>query len=357
VNDQSTELAQTCEVTAHLGASSGSRHAGAFVQAAVLEACPVCDGRDVRPYLRARDAHNQIPGEFSTSRCGSCGLVFMNPMPSVAELAALYPSGYYSYVTPDKAVGFRRALAAARNLAIKLLGFERRTLVPKFVRPGVMLDVGCGAGLYLLQMRKRGWRVHGSELSAAAAEEGRRQGLDIRGGELTEAGFEAETFDFVRLNHSFEHMPDPVPVLREIRRILKADGKLFVGVPNLASAAAKVFGRYWWNFGVPLHTYNYSAHNLSLLLERHGFTVVRLRYYSHYTAILGSLQILANRKRRPGIDTGPILNSWMLRLLTQPLARTLDLFHLGDCIELICTQSRAPQAARERQDRARARAQ
>jgi SAM-dependent methyltransferase len=200
-----------------------------------------------------------------------------------------------------------------------------------------MLDIGCGAGQYLLEMQAQGWVVYGAELSRAAAEAGRRAGLDIRGGELMQAGFGDAMFDFVRSNHSFEHIPNPEPVLAEIRRVLKPGGKLFIGVPNIEGAMARLFGRYWWYMGLPVHTYSYSPRNLSLLLERCGFRVERVRYYSDYGGTLGSLQIWLNRHRVPRSSDGWVVRSLLLRLPGQYLARLLDFFRMGDCIEVIAT--------------------
>jgi SAM-dependent methyltransferase len=253
-------------------------------------------------------------------------------MPSVQDLGQLYPKTYYSYQPPSLPSGPSAVLK-------KLLRMKKSTAVPRFAAPGVMLDVGCGAGHYLLEMKQQGWQVYGSELSEDAAAAGRSAGLDIRGGELTDAKFKEGMFDFVRLNHSFEHIPDPAVVLREIRRILKPEGRLFIGVPNIDGLMARIFSVYWWYFGVPVHTYNYNPANLAKLLERHGFVVERLRYYSDYASFLGSLQIYLNRDKRPGVSTGPLLGSSLLKLPAQYLCRFLDMVRLGDCIEVICAVS------------------
>jgi SAM-dependent methyltransferase len=307
-------------------------HSREFPHAAPVSVCPACDGTRFSHYMRASDCHYSNEGEFSVSRCNACGLVFMDPMPTAEDLAPLYPQGYYSYRSPSLPGGWRHVLRIAS-------GLRKRTLLPKFHSPGVMLDIGCGAGQYLLEMQHAGWKVFGLELSTEAADVGRRAGLNIAGGELTNAGFESGKFDFVRLNHSFEHIPNPAAVLQEISRILKPDGKLFIGVPNIAGLAAKVFGRYWWNFGVPVHVYNYSAGNLAMLLRRHGFRVERIRHYSDYASILGSLQIFLNRNRAPGVSDGPVFRNLLARPFAHYLARMLDFVRLGDCLEVIASKA------------------
>lgn len=303
-----------------------SRH---FPGARELVSCPICRSDDVGPYIECRDRHYGIRGTFGTRQCNACGLVYLDPMLSTSELAGLYPENYYSYQPPQMPSGMKRVVK-------RMLWLERKTLMPEFTKPGALLDVGCGAGQYLLEMQSRGWRVHGSELSKEAADAGKSVGLDIRGGELMDAGFADQEFDLVRSNHSLEHMADPRHVLREMHRVLKSDGTLVIGVPNIDGLLARLFGRYWWNFGVPVHTYNFNTKNIRLLLSQCGFTVVRIRYYSDYSSLLGSIQILVNRKKFVGLATGRILGSWILRLPAQILVRLLDLLRMGDCIEVEC---------------------
>lgn len=310
-------------------------HSKKFSGEVEFTVCPICESDRVMYYRESRDRHYGIPGTFQTAKCESCGLVYLDPMLTVPALAGLYPENYYSYQSPK--------VPAGPNVLIKrILRLERVTLTPKFIRPGVLLDVGCGAGHYLFGMRARGWQVHGSELSKAGAEAGRSVGLDIRDGELMQAEFPERMFDFVRANHSLEHMPNPRQVLLEMHRLLKDDGVLVIGVPNIDGLLARVFGEYWWNFGVPVHTYNFNPENLALLLKQCGFKVEKIRHYSDFSSLLGSIQIFVNRKTRTGDSKGKILQSWLLRLPAQLLVRTIDFFRLGDCIEVQCKKIVAP---------------
>lgn len=302
-----------------------------FKHGITLTQCPVCSSSAIAHYVSAEDYHYGISGTYATYRCQNCDLVFLNPMPTTNDLATLYPIDYYSYQIPTLPHGPRHILRI-------LMRLERVTLVPDFPKPGTMLDVGCGAGHYLLKMRSLGWTVFGSELSQAAAEIGRSIGIDIRGGELTEAQFEAEKFDFVRLNHSFEHIYNPHEILAEIKRILKPGGKLFIGVPNASGLWAKIFGKYWWYFGAPVHTYNYSPRNLKILLEETGFSVERIRYYSDYSGLLGSSQIFFTRHKLPRSSSGFLTSSWLLRPFAQAASRLTDAFSQGDCIEVISSK-------------------
>ena len=57
---------------------------------------------------------------------------------------------------------------------------EHKTRDPKFERPGRMLDIGCGAGWFIFQMKRQGWDVKGVEPNVNAAKFGRsKKNLDI----------------------------------------------------------------------------------------------------------------------------------------------------------------------------------
>lgn len=302
-----------------------------FPNARRLQACPSCRGTALKAYVENVDRHYLIPGVFLTDRCADCGLVLMTPMPTADDLARLYPDDYYAYETPKR-------MSRAKRILRNILGPHKVTYIPQFSEPGLFLDIGCGSGEYMFVMEERGWKVYGSEINAAAAAAGRKAGLDIRPGEIMNAGFEADMFDFVRLNHAFEHIPNPNEVLPEIRRILKPGGKLFIGVPNYQGFYASLAKKYWWYFCLPVHIFNYSPESLRTILRNNGFEVEQVRFNSDYGSINGSFQLWLNRNRRPRVATGWALNIRGLRIIGHWLAKVPDAFGAGDCMEVIASK-------------------
>jgi SAM-dependent methyltransferase len=252
-------------------------------------------------------------------------------MPDAEELMAFYPEdSYYSY-----SVEFRERETVWKGVLRKLLFLEYKTKDPEFSKPGRMLDIGCGNGWFIYQMRNRGWEVKGIEPSRAGAETGRRVGLDIHPGDILSAKYPDSNFDYIRANHSFEHIPNPKEVLLEIHRILKPDGKAFIGVPNIASMNARLFGQYWYYLGAPVHTFNYSNKTLPDMLERCGFKNVSIKYNSNYNGILGSIQIYLNRHSAKKSHEGPLMKPIFLRILGGFIAAIQNAIGQGDCIEVI----------------------
>lgn len=294
----------------------------------MLTKCPACGSEALRPYLSGEDYHYGNEGIFQLNRCDTCHLWMLAPMRTPQALSAFYPTSYYSFQP-------RLSETSSKTAVRKLLGLERRTYLPAFNVPGRLLDVGSGAGQYLQQLSNRGWTVTGIEPSHQAAAVGRQAGLDIRLGDIRTVDLPPKSFDVVRFNHSIEHVPDPVAALKAAHALLKDDGYLIVGVPNTDGLWPRMFGRWWWHLGLPVHVYGFNPGNLRRLLENTGFTVLRIRYNSEFSGLLGSAQIWLNRNKRPRRSTGRVFASRILRVPTMRFLKVLDLCGLGDCIEAV----------------------
>jgi SAM-dependent methyltransferase len=292
-----------------------------------LRACPLCEAADFQELFVTRDQHFGGPGWHRVVQCANCSVVFLNPRYSDQELAAVYPSDYYAYQD-----NFRRP--RWKKVVKGLLGYQTGPKDPHFESPGTVLDLGCGSGWFLQEMRARGWMAYGVEISKAASLLGESQGLQIFWGTVQQANFRPEFFDYVRANHSFEHMTCPNETLDEIYRILKPQGRLLIGVPNIDGLNARVFKRHWWHLCAPVHPFHYSVKTLSRLLARHHFSIERISYDSDYAGILGSLQILCNRNNHRKSSEGMLINNIPLRLICHSFAKSLDLIRMGDVIEI-----------------------
>lgn len=293
--------------------------------------CPLCNiTGNFKPLYQAKDPHYCNKGVFPVFECRSCSLVFLNPMPQEEELNKCYPADYYSYQNVfEKKRNYKTVLK-------KLLFLNMGTKDPVSPKPGRVLDIGCGVGVFLLEMRKKHWETYGVEINEKAAKLGRcKAGLNISTGNLVEASFPDNYFDYIRSNHSFEHMVNPNEVLEEIYRILKSNGKLLIGVPNIDGLNAKLFKQYWWYLGAPVHPFNYSVKTLSMILEKQNFVIEKVSYNSDYSGILGSMQIFLNRHTDKLSHEGMIFNNPALKILSHWMSKALDLLKKGDAIEII----------------------
>jgi SAM-dependent methyltransferase len=179
----------------------------------------------------------------------------------------------------------------------------RRRIITGFVeqicrqvtdRPPRILDVGCGTGANLMMLSKYG-QAEGVDVSEDALTFCRARGLDnVKLGAGEELPYENGTFDLVTAFDVVEHMDDDLAGLKEMRRVLRPGGRVFLFVPTFM---------FLWGLqdDVSHHRRRYRLPELRRVLEQAGFEVER----STYANITFFVPILLVRKlmRFTGIKT------------------------------------------------------
>ncbi|HEX8204746.1 MAG TPA: class I SAM-dependent methyltransferase [Solirubrobacteraceae bacterium] len=164
------------------------------------------------------------------------------------------------------------------RLAAPLLTlFDRERLRSVPAAPARLLDVGAGRGRFVAAARRAGYDATGIEPSprgVAAAREA--YGVELAAVELGEA--RGEGLDVVTAWHVLEHLDDPGAALDRIRSLLRPGGTLVVGVPNLASLQARLFGVRWFHLDLARHRVHFTPRGLHTLLRASGFDPVRTRH-------------------------------------------------------------------------------
>jgi SAM-dependent methyltransferase len=84
--------------------------------------------------------------------------------------------------------------------------------------------------------------------------------------------------DAVVLWHVLEHMDDPLATLERLGSWLRPGGTLLVGVPNAASAQARIAGPGWLHFDAPRHRVHLTPDGLTRLLARAGMVPGRTHH-------------------------------------------------------------------------------
>jgi 2-polyprenyl-3-methyl-5-hydroxy-6-metoxy-1,4-benzoquinol methylase len=100
---------------------------------------------------------------------------------------------------------------------------------------GALLDIGCGNGALLAEIRTLGsWNLCGIEMSESAVSLARGQGFDVRLGDATvdpATLFEPHTFDLIISAEVIEHVYDPRALLGQARTLLRPQGRLVLTTP------------------------------------------------------------------------------------------------------------------------------
>ena len=287
--------------------STGQKHelpATAAANSVEVTACQVCGSE--------RRTQKFQDGPVQVVTCDDCGLVYVTPRLQGEALRAVYDEGYWKSANPKQ----RGYADYAREAALYLKTFRKRmALVSRWLPAQArVLDIGCAAGYFLRIAREHGHDVHGVELSTAIAIEAvKALGADrVHVGTLDDAvtamDHRPQSFDLVTMWDVVEHIPEPQPVLRRIRDLIKPGGKLLLETQNVASRWARLLGRRWHHYKHDEHLYHFDPRTIRRLLDDCGFRVVELS--AAYAGKYVSFGFLAERAGRlgriPGLLAKPL---------------------------------------------------
>lgn len=232
--------------------------------------------------------------KLEVRRCGECGVVFTSPQLPYEALSGYFSEDYRSFKVLGRTGALSRFQKKIKAVTLgQCAGYAPKKWwrmflypfsiplahFPKKVMHGKVLDVGCGSGNFLAELKSLGWQAYGIDPSPIAVRvAGARGFADVRQGHVESAEYPDVFFDAVTMFHVFEHVPNPRPVLEGIRRILKPGGALIIGVPHFRSFGSFLYGARWAGLSFPLHYFHYDAASLSSLLVEYGFTVERRGY-------------------------------------------------------------------------------
>lgn len=212
----------------------------------------------------ADDARLDRNHEFSVVRCSGCYHVYVNPRLARAINDDVY-ARYWRSLEPPKVRTSEYGGYVCRQLA---------ALRP----PGRLLDFGCGWGAVLNEAGRGGWDATGIEVDERKVAFCREQGQNAVYGDLLDRPFGAATFDAAIAEQVFEHLYTPLAYLKELHRVLKPGGVLYVAVPNFGGIAAKA-KRARWDLVHPVsHVRYFDRASLADMSERCGFAVLKPAY-------------------------------------------------------------------------------
>ena len=233
-----------------------------------LDSCPLCGGRDSEVLYET---------EPPLVRCTSCSMVYLNPQPRV-EHQQFYDESYYDGSSTKKDSEDNENVLETEKIRVRLESCQ--AVVDRVMHyvpePGSWLDIGCGPGFLLSQARDRGWQCMGLDSSPFAPRFAReRFGLDhVHTGLIEDVDFSGKTFDVISMQHVIEHLYEPLPTMRQIVKLLKPGGILYLETPDICSGSAKRDGASWLHIKIPEHVLYFSQETLSRLLDELGCDVL-----------------------------------------------------------------------------------
>jgi SAM-dependent methyltransferase len=201
--------------------------------------------------------------EFIYFKCSSCGCLQIVDPPK--EPSKYYPSEkYYSY----QRFGYNNSYRNRFKNIIKYCLFntflyriyiyfchiEWLTLLKQFKKTTSILDVGCGSGLLLREMKIWGYKnlvgiddFIENDFSICS------DSVNIFKQDIFTHAKKGNMYDLIMLHHSFEHMDNPYSVLEQLYKMLNNYGFLLIRIPVNDSLAFRKYGSNWVQLDAPRH--------------------------------------------------------------------------------------------------------
>jgi SAM-dependent methyltransferase len=312
--------------------------------------CPVCGGGasqriakqprdweyDVEP---AHDAHIR--------KCQGCDTEFVHPRPSVAELVSFYPADYHAYHEDHGLVAGTLVRMRSRQRAKvyrRLCGSDRIRL----------FDVGTGDCRHFDELAPFGqFDCAGVELHPGMVAAARARGYDVTEGTLEEMDLteHAGRYDIVTMYQLVEHVLDPPQLFARAKQLLRPGGWILGQLPRCDSIERRLFGRYWAGYHFPRHLQLFTRSALHDLLERGGFTGVRVDPALHLQAGL-SIQntLLGGLHWRPKRTFGKAPGYSLMLLAAAPYCMLEHLFRRGGMMNFAAQKPHLEEAAKHNTD-------
>lgn len=198
-----------------------------------------------------------MEGSMYIVRCQRCGLI---------RTENFEEPDYKKYHRDEEYLEFETHF---RNIFLK-----RVQIIEKFSpESGKVLEIGCSVGIFLTILKEKGWEVWGVEPSKSANVAGKK-GIKVVNKIFEKATLPNSYFDLIILNHTLEHLEDPLGILKKARTLLKKGGKIFVDVPNFGSLSSNLLGRRWPYLAPSEHIHHFEPRTLKKVMRKAGFKII-----------------------------------------------------------------------------------
>jgi 2-polyprenyl-3-methyl-5-hydroxy-6-metoxy-1,4-benzoquinol methylase len=252
-----------------------------------LFSCPFCGLQQLD--VVSGNCTDYISGEnFALLSCQNCQCCFTRSTQANRN-TNYYGTDYYNSETGK--------FSPITEKLFRLNHVINARFLKKYFPAARVLEVGCGRGYLLKQLKKFGAEVYCLESSKAADwilsnQEVKVVAIDD---EIESCWpFAPDSFQLIIYWHVLEHLPDPIESLKQATRCLSPGGTLCISVPNVTSLQARLNLATWFHLDVPRHLYHFSKSGLISVLKDNGYQITKVKAGDRIQNLFGWLQSVAN---------------------------------------------------------------
>ncbi|MDO5572632.1 MAG: class I SAM-dependent methyltransferase [bacterium] len=234
---------------------------------------------------------------FHYMQCGRCGAVMLQDR--IDDFAKWYPSDYNPYhkrkekqsITSiiKRTIEFEQIIRmhgdGEREQFQKVLGgmkecdiLLKRMFGTNIKRKNSLVDIGCGDGHWLDYLYEMGYHnITGVDLFTPEEQTKGVKWKFIKGDIFSLH----ERYDYVVLNHSFEHMDNPQAVIKQIKKIMNPNAICIISIPVANGMAYKKYKENFAQFDAPRHVYLHTKKSMEVLCNNAGLRIRNILYDSN----------------------------------------------------------------------------
>lgn len=263
--------------------------------------CLICGETNSEEQFSYHDEY----GRYAVVRCRACGFHFLNPRPTQTTIGVYYAADTYTpfLSSSDRENLFSKAYRGIRRYSVAW----KRNRIEQYVHEGSILDLGCGTGEFLAEMKRHGWQTAGIEPSPEAAAYAREKlQLNVVTGTMETLIAHDQVYHGITMWHVLEHVHEAEKVLQAISVKLAHDGVLAIAVPNRDCVDASVYKSEWIALDPPRHLYHFTPQSMASLLKRNGYKIIAMRPIpldTIFNCLMSEIKII----RKRSLFTAPFL--------------------------------------------------
>lgn len=237
-----------------------------------VTSCPACDaalftetGPPAAGYVTEIASRKFVQSEYFVRECSDCQLLYRSPTLSDSALEE-----YYAVVP------FQKWEAGQYHPIERAVLSILRALPPR----SRILDFGCSSGR-LLSSLSGDYECYGSELNTQAAAEAARRGLTMIEPHDLAKPLPVQ-FDAIVLVDVFEHLRQPLRVLRRLLQHAAAGGVLILATGNGDAPACRRDPAQFWYFRTVEHLCMLTERHAQHLADMLDLSLAQVSRVSHY---------------------------------------------------------------------------
>lgn len=329
--------------------------------------CPVCLFKPSKKYfLASSDTYKDSKNiELKVNICDHCKSFYLKEFIEESKIDEYYPKSYYTkenkldtesfnFKVRECSYSFFKGYPLKKSLTFKLLFFSIAYSIFFWHRFGrfpnhlkdtsnpSMLEIGYGGGNYLLDLKNLGWHCYGVDVDQFNATQLIEKGILVAD-KFEKLDFDKNKLDYIYSYHAFEHIYDIDSAMKNSFNLLSEKGIFKLCVPMSDGLLPRIFKRYWYDLGVPIHKQIYSYIGVQALAKRHGFKISKYKYNSYAESLAGSILALLlsifKYKKKSAQDLAGSKFFKLICLILSPIVLFLDVVKLGDRAEFVLVKN------------------